>query len=152
MESDNILNKIKLPKDLKNLSVKELEILCEEIRKEIIKTVSQNGGHLAANLGVGELTVALHRVFDCPKDKLVFDVGHQCYAHKILTGRLKKLNTIRKENGISGFPRRNESEYDTFSTGHSSTSISAAFGLLRANNILNKIKLPKDLKNISVNE
>lgn len=136
MESDNILNKVKLPKDLKNLSVKELETLCDEIRKEIIKTVSQNGGHLASNLGVVELTVALHRVFDCPKDKLVFDVGHQCYAHKILTGRLNKLSTIRKENGISGFPRRNESEYDTFSTGHSSTSISAAFGLLRANNIL----------------
>ena len=137
MESDNILDKIKLPSDIKNLSLEELEKLCVEIREKIISTVSQNGGHLASNLGVVELTVALHNVFSCPKDKLVFDVGHQCYAHKILTGRLDKIETIRKENGISGFPRRDESVYDTFSTGHSSTSISSAFGLLRANNILN---------------
>lgn len=136
MESGNILNKISLPQDLKKLSLEELKILCDEIRGKIITTVSQNGGHLASNLGVVELTVALHKVFDFPKDKLVFDVGHQCYAHKILTGRLEKLSTIRKENGISGFPRRGESEYDTFSTGHSSTSISAAFGLLQANHIL----------------
>lgn len=136
MESDNILNKINLPEDLKNLSSKELDDLCKEIRKEIIEIVSKNGGHLASNLGVVELTVALHKVFNCPKDKIVFDVGHQCYAHKILTGRLDRINTIRKENGLAGFPRRNESEYDVFSTGHSSTSISSAFGLVRANNIL----------------
>lgn len=136
MESGNILSKISLPRDLKKLSLKELEKLCEEIREKIITTVSRNGGHLASNLGVVELTVALHRVFDCPKDKLVFDVGHQCYAHKILTGRLEQLDTIRKEGGIAGFPRRGESEHDTFSTGHSSTSISAAFGLMQANHVL----------------
>ncbi|MDQ5983389.1 MAG: 1-deoxy-D-xylulose-5-phosphate synthase [Eubacteriales bacterium SKADARSKE-1] len=134
--SKEILGRMNSPKDLKKLSLSELDTLCEEIREKIIDTVSKNGGHLASNLGVVELTVALHRVFNCPEDYIVWDVGHQCYAHKILTGRLDKLNTIRQENGISGFPRRNESAYDTFSTGHSSTSISSAYGIARAKNIL----------------
>jgi 1-deoxy-D-xylulose-5-phosphate synthase len=134
--SKEILGRMNSPKDLKKLSLSELDTLCEEIREKIIDTVSRNGGHLASNLGVVELTVALHRVFNCPEDYIVWDVGHQCYAHKILTGRLDKLNTIRQENGISGFPRRNESAYDTFSTGHSSTSISSAYGIARAKNIL----------------
>lgn len=134
--SKEILGRINSPKDLKKLTLSQLDTLCEEIREEIIEAVSQNGGHLASNLGVVELTVALHRVFNCPEDYIIWDVGHQCYAHKILTGRLDKLNTIRRENGISGFPRRSESIYDTFSTGHSSTSISSAYGIVRAKNIL----------------
>ena len=132
MKKENILSKINSPKDLKDLPEDKLEPLCEEIREKIISTVSRNGGHLASNLGVVELTVALHRVFSNSNDKIVWDVGHQCYTHKILTGRLSKIDTIRKENGLSGFPRRSESIYDPFSTGHSSTSISAAYGLLNA--------------------
>ncbi len=135
MLQKNLLGGIKSPKDIKNMSIENLEELCAEIREKIIKTVSQNGGHLASNLGTVELTVAMHKVFDCPKDQIIWDVGHQCYTHKILTGRLDKLDTIRKENGISGFTRRDESVYDPFSSGHSSTSISAAFGLLNAKNI-----------------
>lgn len=127
-----LLEEYNLPADLKKMDIMELNELCDEIRKRVITTVSQNGGHLASNLGVVELTVALHKVFDCPKDSIVWDVGHQCYAHKILTGRLDRLDTIRKEDGISGFPNNNESVYDTFTSGHSSTSISAAYGLARA--------------------
>lgn len=134
--SKEILDKISSPKDLKKLTYSELDRLCEEVRSKIIETVSQNGGHLASNLGVVELSVALHRVFDCPKDYIIWDVGHQCYAHKILTGRLNELHTIRKENGVSGFPKKTESVYDTFSTGHSSTSISSAFGIARAKDLL----------------
>jgi len=133
---ESILNKIKMPEDLKGMSIEKLEKLSDEIRRKVIEVVSKNGGHLASNLGIVELTVALHKVFDCPKDNIVWDVGHQCYAHKILTGRLEKIDTIRKEGGLSGFPKINESEFDTFSTGHSSTSISAAYGLARAKNIL----------------
>lgn len=129
MQNNSFLKKIKSPADLKNLSVEELNKLSEEIRSQIVETVSYNGGHLASNLGVVELTVAMHSVFDTPDDKIVWDVGHQCYAHKILTGRYSVINTIRKENGLSGFPKRNESIYDTFNTGHSSTSISAAYGI-----------------------
>lgn len=132
MSNDDILNKIKSPKDLKKMTQKELEILCEQIRYKLIGIVSNNGGHLASNLGVVELTVALHKVFDTPNDKIIWDVGHQCYTHKMLTGRLDKIDTIRQEGGLSGFPKRSESDYDAFNAGHSSTSISAAFGISKA--------------------
>ncbi len=127
-----MLEKINLPNDLKKLNIDELELLCEDIRKEIIITTEKNGGHLASSLGAVELIVALHYVFDTPKDKLVFDVGHQSYAHKILTGRKEQFSSLRKKDGISGFPMHRESEYDTFDAGHSSTSISSALGLARA--------------------
>ena len=112
--------------------------LAEEIREYIIDIVSKNGGHLASNLGVVELTIALHSVFDTPKDKLIWDVGHQTYVHKILTGRKEQMETLRKLDGISGFPKTVESEYDCFNTGHSSTSISVALGMARARDILNE--------------
>lgn len=133
---DKLIEKIKSPQDIKNLSVEELENLSDEIRQEIISVVSKNGGHLSPNLGVVELTVALHKVFDSPKDKIVFDVGHQCYAHKILTGRYNQMSTLRQEGGISGFPSHTENPNDAFGAGHSSTSISAAYGIQCAN-ILN---------------
>jgi 1-deoxy-D-xylulose-5-phosphate synthase len=123
------LEKINSPADLKTLSLEELKVLAGELRDRIIHTVSMNGGHLASNLGVVELTIALHRVFNSPEDKIVWDVGHQSYSHKLLTGRRDRFSTIRKEKGISGFPRMSESEYDAFGTGHSSTSISAALGI-----------------------
>ena len=123
-----ILEKIKKPSDLSALSFAELNKLASEIRGVIIETVSKNGGHLASNLGVVELTLALHRSFDLSRDRFVFDVGHQCYTHKILTGRLGEFETLRKSGGISGFPKVSESIYDAFGTGHSSTSISAAVG------------------------
>ena len=132
-----MLEKINSPKDLKKLTLEEKEILAEDIRKYILEIVSKNGGHLASNLGVVELTIALHSVFDVPKDKIVWDVGHQTYVHKILTGRKEKLKTLRKLNGIAGFPKTNESEYDFFNTGHSSTSISAALGMARARDLKN---------------
>lgn len=137
MLSKNILDGICSPEDIKSMSNDELNILCQEIRQKLIDIVSVNGGHLASNLGAVELTVALHKVFNTPKDKIIWDVGHQCYTHKMLTGRLNKIHTIRKEDGLSGFPKRNESEYDAFNVGHSSTSISAALGIAMANNILN---------------
>ena len=127
-----MLEKIKSSADLKKLNHDELQSLCAEVRRELIQTVSENGGHLASNLGVVELTVALHRVFDTPGDKIVFDVGHQSYVHKMITGRYEKFGTLRKYGGISGFPKRDESEYDCFETGHASTAISAALGLARA--------------------
>ncbi|MEJ2683434.1 MAG: 1-deoxy-D-xylulose-5-phosphate synthase [Candidatus Sulfobium sp.] len=123
------LEKINSPSDLKTLSAEELKVLAGELRESIIRTVSINGGHLASNLGVVELTIALHRVFNSPEDKIVWDVGHQSYSHKLLTGRRERFSTIRKEKGISGFPRMSESEYDAFGVGHSSTSISAALGI-----------------------
>lgn len=126
------LDRINSPSDLRKLSIDELNILCSEIRDKLIKTVSKNGGHLSPNLGTVELTVALHYVYDTPNDKIVWDVGHQAYTHKILTGRRDKLDTIRKKGGISGFPKRNESVYDAFNVGHSSTSISAAYGIAQA--------------------
>ena len=129
------IENINLPEDLKKLDIKEKEKLSAEIRKEILNVVSNNGGHLASNLGVVELTIALHSVFNAPKDKIVWDVGHQTYVHKILTGRKDKMNSLRKRNGIAGFPKREESEYDTFNTGHSSTAISAAIGMARARDI-----------------
>ncbi len=130
-----MLEKISNTEDLKKLNLKEKNILAQEIRKYIIEVVSKNGGHLASNLGVVELTIALHSVFDLPKDKIVWDVGHQSYVHKILTGRKEELKTIRKLNGIAGFPKTCESDTDCFNTGHSSTSISAAMGMAKARDI-----------------
>ena len=127
-----ILSKIKSPSDLKKISEKDLPDLCDEIRKRIIETVAKNGGHLASNLGVVELTVALHRVFESPEDAIIFDVSHQCYTHKLLTGRYKDFSSLRKHGGISGFTRRDESPHDYFDNGHSSTSISQGLGLLAA--------------------
>ena len=131
----SILDKINSPADLKALSLDELEPLCAELREFLIDNVSKTGGHLASNLGVVELTVAMHRVFDFPTDKIVFDVGHQSYVHKILTGRKDGFSELRKFHGLSGFPKRAESEYDCFNTGHSSTSISAALGFARARDL-----------------
>ncbi len=138
MQEDYLLSSVASPRDIKGMSIDELEALCAQIRAKIIETVSKNGGHLASNLGVVELTVALHKVFACPQDQIVWDVGHQCYTHKILTGRLGRLDTIRQEDGLSGFPRRDESVYDSFGCGHSSTSISAALGLLNAKRLKNE--------------
>lgn len=136
MTEDSLLDKINSPSDIKKLTVPELSILSDEIREEIMEAVSHNGGHLASNLGVVELTLAIHSVFNFPEDKIVWDVGHQSYTHKILTGRREKLSTIRTEDGLSGFPKREESPYDCFNTGHSSTSVSAAFGIACASDIL----------------
>ena len=130
-----MLETINSPNDVKKLSYDEKKELAEEIRKYILEIVSENGGHLASNLGVVELTIALHSVFDVPKDKIVWDVGHQTYVHKILTGRRKDLKTLRQLNGIAGFPKTKESETDCFNTGHSSTSISAALGMARARDL-----------------
>ena len=130
-----MLEKINSPEDVKKLNYQEKKELAEEIRKYILEIVSENGGHLASNLGVVELTLALHSVFNVPKDKIVWDVGHQTYVHKILTGRKEELKTLRKLNGIAGFPKTKESETDCFNTGHSSTSISAALGMARARDI-----------------
>ena len=125
------LSKIESPKDIKSLSIDELKILCDEIRDCIINTVASNGGHLASNLGAVELTVALHYVFNSPDDAIVFDVGHQSYTHKLLTGRYNRFSSLRLEKGISGFMRPDESEHDAFISGHSSTAISSAYGLLK---------------------
>ncbi len=130
-----MLEKIKSSEDVKKLSKQEKIELAEEIRKYILEVVSENGGHLASNLGVVELTIALHSVFDMSKDKIIWDVGHQSYVHKILTGRKEQLKTLRKLDGIAGFPKTNECEADCFNTGHSSTSISAALGMARARDI-----------------
>jgi 1-deoxy-D-xylulose-5-phosphate synthase len=130
-----ILSRIKTPEDLKNLGFAELNRLAAEIREVIVSTVSRNGGHLASNLGVVELTIALHLVFHTPEDGIVWDVGHQCYAHKLLTGRFGSFSTLRKAGGLAGFPKRSESPHDCFNTGHASTSISAALGLLAAERI-----------------
>ena len=135
---EDILNNITNPKDLKKLNYEDKKELAEEIRSYIIDVVSKNGGHLASNLGVVELTIALRSIFDTPKDKIIWDVGHQTYVHKILTGRKNQMKTLRMLDGISGFPKTTESEYDCFNTGHSSTSISAALGMARARDILNE--------------
>lgn len=126
---ERLLDQISSPLDLKKLSIGQLERLCQEIRNEIINVVSKNGGHLSSNLGVVELTVAIHYVFDLPRDKLVWDVGHQSYIHKILTGRKDFFYSLRQFEGISGFPKREESPYDMFDSGHSGTSISSALGM-----------------------
>ena len=133
-----ILDKINGPADIKGLGIPELRQLCGEVRSYIIECCSTNPGHLASSLGAVELIVGMHYVFDAPKDKLVFDVGHQAYAHKILTGRREAFRTLRTEGGISGFPKRSESEYDCFGTGHSSTSISAALGFACAARIMGR--------------
>ena len=130
-----MLEKINTPEDVKKLNLQEKNQLAEDIRKYILEVVSQNGGHLASNLGVVELTIALHSVFNEPTDKIVWDVGHQTYVHKILTGRKEELKNIRKLGGIAGFPKTKESAYDCFNTGHSSTSISAALGMARARDL-----------------
>ena len=127
-----MLENIHSPRDLDKLSYDQLDQLAREIREVMVTTVSENGGHLASNLGVVELTLALHRVFHMPEDKIVFDVGHQSYVHKLITGRYEQFSTLRSYGGISGFPKRCESEYDCFETGHASTAISAALGLARA--------------------
>lgn len=127
-----ILDGINCPSDLKQLNASEISLLCEEIRDELINTISANGGHLASNLGVVELTTVLLRCFDLSEDNVIFDIGHQSYVYKLLTGRVDRFNTIRKKDGLSGFPRPYESEYDLFSSGHSSTSLSSAIGLARA--------------------
>ena len=134
------LKEIKSPDDLKKIPQNELPQLCEEIRSELISTVSNTGGHLASNLGVVELTIALHRVFDSPKDAIVWDVSHQSYTHKLLTGRYKDFSSLRQNDGMSGFTRRTESIHDYFDAGHASTSISAALGIATAN--LNFSKSP----------
>ena len=129
------LSEITSPEALRGLTEKELAALAEDIRAAVIKTVARNGGHLASNLGVVEIVIALHRVFSCPQDKIIFDVGHQCYPHKILTGRYGRFSTLRQLDGLSGFPKREESEYDAFDTGHASTAISAAVGMARARDL-----------------
>ncbi len=130
-----LLSQIDSPADLRQLALEDLPSLCDEVRQFIIHSVSQTGGHLGASLGTVELTVALHYVFETPDDRLVWDVGHQTYGHKILTGRAKRMDSMRKRGGLAGFPKRSESEYDTFGVGHSSTSISAALGMALANKI-----------------
>ena len=132
------LKNINFPSDIKKLSTLELQTLADEVREELISAVSETGGHLGAGLGVVELTVALHYIFDTPNDKLIWDVGHQTYPHKILTGRKDKIRTLRQSNGLSGFTKRSESEYDPFGAAHSSTSISSALGIATANKLNNK--------------
>jgi len=131
----NYLQQIESPKDLKRIPRSELPELAKEIRKIIIETVSRTGGHLAPSLGVVELTIALHYVFDLPKDKIIWDVGHQAYTHKLLTGRRDRFHTLRQHGGLSGFTRMSESKYDAFSTGHASTSISAGLGIACGKNL-----------------
>lgn len=133
-----LLSAVKSPSDVKKMNYRELNELCFEIRQKMLETVSKNGGHLSSNLGAVELTVALHKVFDSPRDSIVFDVGHQCYAHKLITGRFKNFDTLRQKGGISGFCRPNESEHDPFYSGHSSTAVSAGLGIATANNLLKK--------------
>ena len=134
-EKYKILSKVNYPSDVKNLDVPQLKILCSDIREYLIDTISEIGGHFGGGLGTVELTVAIHKVFDTPKDLVVWDTGHQAYPHKILTGRKEALKRIRKLNGISGFLKRSESEYDTFGAGHASTSISAALGMAHARDL-----------------
>ncbi len=135
MAENKFLDKINSPADVKKLSVPQLEQLAKEIRQLLISVISHTGGHLAPNLGVVELTLALHKVFNTPEDKIIFDVGHQAYIHKIITGRREQFPTLRQYGGLSGFPKRSESEHDAFGTGHSSTSISAALGMACARDL-----------------
>src|SRR6201993_5045023 len=127
-----LLDRVRFPADLRNFSPEQLRQLADELRAETIDAVSVTGGHLGAGLGVVELTIALHHVFDTPNDKLIWDVGHQSYPHKILTGRRDRIRTLRQAGGLSGFCKRAESEYDTFGAGHSSTSISVGLGMAGA--------------------
>ena len=146
LSAGSLLSQINSPTDLKKLSRDQLFQVCDELRQYIIDVVSVYGGHFGASLGVVELTVALHYVYNTPYDQLVWDVGHQAYGHKILTGRRDNFITNRKYNGLSGFPKRSESEYDTFGVGHSSTSISAALGMAMAA----KYKKEKERKTVAV--
>src|SRR3712207_3474386 len=130
-----LLDRVRIPADLRNLSAEQLRQLADELRAETVDAVSVTGGHLGASLGVIELTVALHAVFDTPQDRLIWDVGHQCYPHKILTGRRERIRTLRQGGGLSGFTKRSESEYDPFGAGHSSTSISAGLGMAVARDL-----------------
>ena len=125
-------------KQLKNMNMSQLNALCEDLRQKILSTVLKNGGHLSSNLGAVELTVALHYVFDLPDDKIIFDVGHQCYTHKLLSGRADRFDTIRKKDGLSGFPKKEESPYDCYNTGHAGTAVSAALGIAKARDIEGK--------------
>ena len=139
MQDYKFLKDINFPSDLRKLSENNLQEFSNEVRKKMIDVVSETGGHLGAGLGVVELTVALHYVFDTPNDRLIWDVGHQTYPHKILTGRKSKIKTLRQGNGLSGFTKRSESEYDPFGAAHSSTSISSALGMAEANKLSNKL-------------
>ena len=130
-----LIRGINSPSDIKKMNKEDLTSLAKDIRKFLIKKVSTTGGHLASNLGVVELTLALHKVFDSPKDKIIWDVGHQAYVHKILTGRKNDFDSLRQFGGLSGFPKESESDHDIFDTGHSSTSISVALGLACARDI-----------------
>ncbi|MBO7151125.1 MAG: 1-deoxy-D-xylulose-5-phosphate synthase, partial [Clostridia bacterium] len=132
MNEYKLLSGIKSPDDVKKLNKEQLPALCEEIRSFLIEKVSRNGGHLASNLGVVELSVALHRIFDCPSDRMIFDVGHQAYVHKMLTGRADRFDELRIPGGLSGFTRRDESPCDAFGAGHSGTALSAAVGFAEA--------------------
>ena len=134
----SLLSRVNSSDDIKKLNTAELKVLAKEIRKFLIDNISKTGGHLASNLGVVELTLAIHKVFDFPTDKIIFDVGHQSYVHKIITGRKDKFDTLRKFDGLSGFPKTGESEFDFFDTGHSSNSISVALGMRRAANLNNE--------------
>ena len=134
---EKLLDTIKFPADLKKLNKNQLQQVSKELRNELIEAVSETGGHLGAGLGVVELTVALHYVFNTPKDKLVWDVSHQCYPHKIITGRRDRIKTLRKGGGLSGFTKRTESEYDPFGAAHSSTSISSTLGMAVAKKLSN---------------
>ena len=136
--STPLLDQVKNPDDLKFLKIEDLDNLCSELRSDMINIVSKTGGHLGAGLGVVELAVAIHYVFNTPDDRLIWDVGHQAYPHKILTNRRDKMNTLRKAKGISGFTKRSESKYDPFGAGHSSTSISAALGMAVARDKLGR--------------
>ena len=140
-----LIKQINFPSDLRKLKKENLKQISDELRDELIDVVSETGGHLGAGLGVVELTVALHYVFDTPKDKLVWDVSHQCYPHKIITGRKDKIKTLRKGGGLSGFTKRSESEYDPFGAAHSSTSISSTLGMAVAKKLTGK-SIKKDNK------
>lgn len=129
------LSKLKDPAQLKTLSNEELDDLARQIRLFLLQSISKTGGHLSSNLGIIELTLALHYVFDSPRDKIIFDVGHQCYTHKLLTGRMDQFDTLRKHNGLSGYQKRKESEHDPWEAGHSSTSISAGLGFAAARDL-----------------
>ena len=133
-----MLERIQKANDIKDLKPEELPELAQEIRKFLVEKISKTGGHLASNLGVVELTMALHLAFQLPEDKIIWDVGHQSYTHKILTGRKNQFDQLRKFGGMSGFPKRNESHFDAFDTGHSSTSISAGLGLVKARDLKNE--------------
>src|SRR3989440_8004940 len=130
-----IIETIDSPGDLRDLSVEQLEILAREVRDEMVRVTAKTGGHLGAGLGAVELTLALHRTFESPREKIVWDVGHQAYPHKLLTGRRDRFNTIRQHGGLSGFLSRDESEHDVFGAGHASTSISAAYGMAVARDL-----------------